>query len=155
VSFFQVDAEAPYDLVVIAEVYSDIAEGAYTTNDGIVPPQKIYMVFANGYPKCDLDPPCFCGVQSFETYTAVGNTELNLTSDASSIKASEGNLYNLINILYAAVRLDLGHWTADNVSVTFSSKMLAQLFPRDIYQHYIVQERHSAIHSHSEHACRK
>ncbi|KAJ6564582.1 hypothetical protein B0H19DRAFT_1374850 [Mycena capillaripes] len=108
-------------LSISAEVYWDIADGAYTTNDGIVPPQKIYMVFADGYPKCDPDPPSFCGVQPFETYTAVGNTELNVISNASSIKASEGNLYNLINILYAAVRLDLGRWTADNIFTNTTS----------------------------------
>jgi hypothetical protein len=124
VSFLQFDAEVPDDLVVIAEVYWDIADGAYTTIDGIVP-QKMYMVFADGYTKCDPDPPYFCGIQPFETYTAVGDTELNVIRNASSIRASEANLYNLINILYAAVRLDLGHWTADNVSATFSSKMLA------------------------------
>ncbi|KAJ7093585.1 hypothetical protein C8R44DRAFT_645906, partial [Mycena epipterygia] len=115
-------------LNISAEVYWDIANGAYTTSDGIVPPQKIYMVFANGYPKCDLDPPYFCGIQPFETYAAVGNTELNVIQNASSIKASEGNLYNLINILYAAVRLDLGHWTADNIFTnTTSFKSVIQL----------------------------
>ncbi|KAF7339001.1 hypothetical protein MVEN_01976300 [Mycena venus] len=95
--FLQFDAEAPDDLGVIAEVYWDIADGAYTTTDGII---HHLSVASN----------------RFETYTAVGNTELNVFSNASNITASEGNLYNLINILYAAVRLDLGHWTADNLN---------------------------------------
>jgi hypothetical protein len=99
---------------LIAEAYADIYNKLYTTVEGM--PQHVYKVIAEGQPSCDSLPPFPCVVPNFTWYNAIGNTDLNILPNASSIAADEGNLYNVINVFYAAVRLDLGHWTPDNVS---------------------------------------
>ncbi|KAJ7919442.1 hypothetical protein B0H13DRAFT_2656743 [Mycena leptocephala] len=87
----------------------------------------VYKVIAEGQPNCTVSAPFFCVIPSFTSYNVIGNTDLNILPSASSIAADEGNLYNVINIFYAAVRLDLGHWTSDNVFTnTTSFKQLIQ-----------------------------
>lgn len=100
------------------DAYQDIYNGLYTANelDGQPGSQKVYKVVADGQPECNPDPPFACVIPEFAHYNAIGNTDLNIMPGPSSIMADEGLLYNVMNIFYAAVRLDLGHWTADNVS---------------------------------------
>ncbi|KAJ7936076.1 hypothetical protein B0H13DRAFT_2304153 [Mycena leptocephala] len=95
---------------VSGEAYEDIYHGRYVTTGAQGLDQKIYKVIANGWPKCDSNPR------------------------PSSIAADEGNLYNIITIFYAAVRLDLGHWTPDNVftnTTSFNNSMLPPDFSAD------------------------
>ncbi|KAJ7323941.1 hypothetical protein DFH08DRAFT_887191 [Mycena albidolilacea] len=104
---------------ISAEAYADIYNKLYTTVEGI--PQHVYKVVAEGQPSCDSSPPSPCVVPNFTWYNAIGNTDLNILPNASSIAADEGNLYNVINVFYAAVRLDLGHWTPDNIFTNTTS----------------------------------
>lgn len=102
---------------VTEEVYWDIYNSLYITNDNESLSQKVYKVVATGHPRCDSPSPCF--IPSFDFYNAIGNSDLNILGGedgAASVAAGEGKLYNMINIFYAAVRLDLGHWTPENVS---------------------------------------
>ncbi|KAJ7628071.1 hypothetical protein B0H17DRAFT_556149 [Mycena rosella] len=108
---------------ISSEAYWDIYNGAYTTNitngqTGL--PQKIYKVVADGQPSCDTSPPFFCVIPTFTSYNAIGNTDLNIVG-FTDILANLSSLYNVINVLYAAVRLDLGHWTADNLFTNTTS----------------------------------
>ncbi|KAJ6448351.1 hypothetical protein C8R45DRAFT_1057401 [Mycena sanguinolenta] len=96
---------------VSTEAYQDIYSGLYVTNDTNALSQHVYKVIAEGQPSCETSAP----------YNAIGNTDLNILPSASSIAADEGNLYNVISVFYAAVRLDLGHWTADNVFTNTTS----------------------------------
>ncbi|KAJ7247541.1 hypothetical protein C8J57DRAFT_1475768 [Mycena rebaudengoi] len=105
----------------IEEAYQEIYRGLYkTVDDGTnALIQHVYKVIAEGQPHCDK--PSSCNVPEFTTYNAIGNIDLNILPNASSIAADEGNLYNVITIFYAAVRLDLGHWTGDNVFTNTTS----------------------------------
>ncbi|KAJ7936041.1 hypothetical protein B0H13DRAFT_1589924, partial [Mycena leptocephala] len=119
---------------VSGEAYEDIYHGRYVTTGAQGLDQKIYKVIANGWPKCDSNPPFACVVPQFDHYNAIGNTDLNILPGPSSIAADEGNLYNIITIFYAAVRLDLGHWTPDNVftnTTSFNNSMLPPDFSAD------------------------
>ncbi|KAJ7279769.1 hypothetical protein C8J57DRAFT_1570839 [Mycena rebaudengoi] len=112
------------------EAYLDIYDRLYTTvddNDPTSLSQHVYKVIAEGQPNCDSSAPFFCVIPTFASYNAIGNTDLNILPSASSIAADERNLYNVINVFYAAVRLDLGHWTADNVFTNTTS--FKQLIP--------------------------
>ncbi|KAJ7936047.1 hypothetical protein B0H13DRAFT_1853749 [Mycena leptocephala] len=119
---------------VSGEAYEDIYHGRYVTTGAQGLDQKIYKVIANGWPKCDSNPPFACVIPPFDHYNAIGNTDLNILPGPSSIAADEGNLYNIITIFYAAVRLDLGHWTPDNVftnTTSFNNSMLPPDFSAD------------------------
>ncbi|KAJ7020883.1 hypothetical protein C8F04DRAFT_1315732, partial [Mycena alexandri] len=105
---------------IMGEAYRDIATGLYTTNGTTQPSQQIYKVIAQGVPNCDPSPPFQCVVPPFTSYNAIGNIDLNILG-ASDIAADEGNLYNIVNVFYAGVRLDLGHWTADNLFTNTTS----------------------------------
>ncbi|KAJ7664108.1 hypothetical protein B0H17DRAFT_1256561, partial [Mycena rosella] len=98
------------------EAYWDIYNGKYVTNATALP-QPIYKVIAHGEPSCDS----ICTVGNFSFYDSIGNTALNILPGPKKILADEGNLYNMIKIFYAAVRLDLGHWTADNLFTNTTS----------------------------------
>ncbi|KAF8183560.1 hypothetical protein K438DRAFT_1766846 [Mycena galopus ATCC 62051] len=50
----------------------------------------------------------------------MGNIDLNILG-ATDIAGDEQNLYSVINVFYAGVRLDLGHWTADNLFTNTTS----------------------------------
>ncbi|KAJ7188755.1 hypothetical protein C8R46DRAFT_29319 [Mycena filopes] len=100
------------------EAYYDIYAGSYITNN-TDSPQKVYKVVANGHPQCDSPAACF--IPTFDFYNAIGNNDLNILGGPSDIAADQANLYNLINIFYSAVRLDLGHWTPDNVFTNTTS----------------------------------
>ncbi|KAJ7190363.1 hypothetical protein GGX14DRAFT_483363, partial [Mycena pura] len=101
------------------EGYQDIYNGLYITNSSTLT-QKVNKVIANGRPNCDDNPPFFCSIGEFDHYNAIGNIDLNII-DMSLIEADVRNLYNIIEILFAAVRLDLGHWVADNVFTNTTS----------------------------------
>lgn len=120
----------------IAEAYTDIYNRLYVTNDTTILSQHVYKVIAEGQPDCTVSAPFFCVIPSFTSYNAIGNTDLNILP---SIAADEGNLYSVINIFYAAVRLDLGHWTSDNVSCSISSTFSRSFVSRGVHQYYIVQ----------------
>ncbi|KAJ7197798.1 hypothetical protein GGX14DRAFT_667617 [Mycena pura] len=112
---------------IMGEAYGDISNGLYTSNGTTThPSQQIYKVIAQGEPSCDQSPPFHCVVGLFTSYNAISNTDLNILG-ASDIAADEANLYNVINVLYAGVRLDLGHWTADNLFTNTTS--FRQLIP--------------------------
>ncbi|KAJ7622739.1 hypothetical protein DFH06DRAFT_1447251, partial [Mycena polygramma] len=98
------------------EAYQDIYNKLYVTLTD--PPQYVYKVIAEG-PICDT--PSLCVSPTFPTYNAIGNTDLNVSPTPSSIAADEGNLLNVVAIFYSAVRLDLGHWTGDNVFTNTTS----------------------------------
>ncbi|KAF8205178.1 hypothetical protein K438DRAFT_1818682, partial [Mycena galopus ATCC 62051] len=113
------------------EAYEDIYNKLYTTNEingmtGIS--QEIYTVLAEGQPNCDTSPPFSCVVPPFSWYNAIGNTDLNILPGPADVAADELNLYNVINVFYAAVRLDLGHWTADNVISPVYSNLSGLIF---------------------------
>ncbi|KAJ6499767.1 hypothetical protein DFH09DRAFT_945139, partial [Mycena vulgaris] len=76
--------------------------------------QEVYTVIAVGAPNCDSGTNS-CVVPPFTTYNAIGNVDLNILPGPFAIAANESNLYNVINVFYNAVRLDLGHWTANNI----------------------------------------
>ncbi|KAJ7507056.1 hypothetical protein B0H11DRAFT_1705968 [Mycena galericulata] len=100
------------------EAYQDIYNKLYTTNftngkTGVL--QEVYKVIADGQPSCQTSAPFSCVIPPFSWYNAIGNTDLNILPAPSSIEANEGNLYNVINVFFDAVRLDLGHWTGKNV----------------------------------------
>ncbi|KAJ7764321.1 hypothetical protein B0H16DRAFT_1799816 [Mycena metata] len=100
------------------ETYGDIYSGLYITNDEdiTVLSQKVYKVVASGHPECSEQPPFACTIPSFDFYNAIGNTDLGIINGgAEDIAADEDNLYNVIKVFFAAVRLDLGHWTPDNI----------------------------------------
>ncbi|KAJ6481349.1 hypothetical protein DFH09DRAFT_1341289 [Mycena vulgaris] len=123
---------------VSAEAYWDIWNKQYTTNttNGQDLTQEIYKVIAQGQPKCDPNPPFACAVPQFTNYNAIGNTDLNILPGPSSIPADINNLQNVISILYAAVRLDLGHWTPDNLFInttSFKTQILSTNIPADTY----------------------
>ncbi|KAJ6542448.1 hypothetical protein DFH09DRAFT_1088999 [Mycena vulgaris] len=105
---------------IMGEAYRDISTGLYATNGKTQPSQQIYKVIAQGKPNCDPSPPFQCVVPPFTSYNAIGNIDLNILG-ASDIAADEGNLYNVVNVFYAGVRLDLGHWTADNLFTNTTS----------------------------------
>ncbi|KAJ7734121.1 hypothetical protein B0H16DRAFT_1327757 [Mycena metata] len=105
---------------IMGEAYRDISTGLYATNGTTQPSQQIYKVIAQGEPNCDPSPPFQCVVPPFTSYNAIGNIDLNILG-ASDIAADEGNLYNIVNVFYAGVRLDLGHWTADNLFTNTTS----------------------------------
>ncbi|KAJ6464773.1 hypothetical protein C8R47DRAFT_991824, partial [Mycena vitilis] len=98
------------------EAYQDIYNKRYVTLTE--PPQYVYKVIAEG-PICD--PPSLCVSPKFPTYNAISNTNLDVSSTPSSIAADEGNLLNVVAIFYAAVRLDLGHWTGNNIFTNTTS----------------------------------
>ncbi|KAF8205171.1 hypothetical protein K438DRAFT_532743 [Mycena galopus ATCC 62051] len=112
---------------ISTEAYQDIYNKLYTTNGTTGISQEIYTVLAEGQPSCDTSPPFSCVVPPFSLYNAIGNTDLNILPGPADVAADEVNLYNVINVFYAAVRLDLGHWTADNVFTNTTS--FAQLVP--------------------------
>ncbi|KAF8205170.1 hypothetical protein K438DRAFT_1757160 [Mycena galopus ATCC 62051] len=112
---------------ISTEAYQDIYNKLYTTNGTTGISQEIYTVLAEGQPSCDSSPPFSCVVPPFSWYNAIGNTDLNILPGPADVAADEVNLYNVINVFYAAVRLDLGHWTADNVFTNTTS--FAQLVP--------------------------
>ncbi|KAJ6600261.1 hypothetical protein DFH09DRAFT_901460, partial [Mycena vulgaris] len=76
--------------------------------------QEVYTVIAVGAPNCDSGTNS-CVVPPFTTYNAIGNIDLNILPGPFAIAANESNLYNVINVFYNAVRLDLGHWTTNNI----------------------------------------
>ncbi|KAJ6534297.1 hypothetical protein B0H19DRAFT_1272013 [Mycena capillaripes] len=76
--------------------------------------QEVYTVIAVGAPNCDSGTNS-CVVPPFTTYNAIGNVDLNILPGPFAIAANESNLYNVINVFYNAVRLDLGHWTTNNI----------------------------------------
>ncbi|KAJ7507058.1 hypothetical protein B0H11DRAFT_1903053 [Mycena galericulata] len=103
---------------ISGEAYQDIYNKLYTANftngeTGVL--QEVYKVAADGQPSCQKSAPFSCVIPPFSWYNAIGNTDLNILPGPSSIEANEGNLYNVINVFFDAVRLDLGHWTGDNV----------------------------------------
>ncbi|KAJ7622723.1 hypothetical protein DFH06DRAFT_1447230 [Mycena polygramma] len=107
---------------ISGEAYMDIYNKLYVTLTD--PPQYVYKVIAAG-PICDT--PSACAIPTFSTYNAIGNSDLNVSPTPSSIAADVRNLFNVIAIFYAAVRLDVGHWTRDNVFTnTTSFKQLVQ-----------------------------
>ncbi|KAJ7656504.1 hypothetical protein DFH06DRAFT_991761, partial [Mycena polygramma] len=101
---------------ISGEAYMDIYNKLYVTLTD--PPQYVYKVIAAG-PICDT--PSACAIPTFSTYNAIGNSDLNVSPTPSSIAADVGNLLNVITVFYAAVRLDLGHWTGDNVFTNTTS----------------------------------
>ncbi|KAJ6578061.1 hypothetical protein B0H19DRAFT_1253346 [Mycena capillaripes] len=105
---------------IMGEAYGDISNRLYATNGTTYPSQQIYKVIAQGKPNCDRSPPFQCVIPPFTSYDAIGNIDLNILG-AKDIAADEGNLYNVINIFYGGVRLDLGHWTADNLFTNTTS----------------------------------
>ncbi|KAJ7904926.1 hypothetical protein B0H13DRAFT_1881513 [Mycena leptocephala] len=99
----------------------------YVTNGTTRPSQQIYKVIAQGKPNCDPSPPFQCVIPPFTSYNAIGSIDLNILG-ATDVAADEGNLYNVINVFYGGVRLDLGHWTADNLFTnTTSFKQLVRV----------------------------
>ncbi|KAJ7770312.1 hypothetical protein DFH07DRAFT_880367 [Mycena maculata] len=103
---------------ISGEAYEDIYNKLYTTNftngqNGVL--QEVYKVIAEGQPNCTTSSLVSCVIPPFSWYNAIGNTDLNILPGPSSIEANEGNLYNVVNVFFNAVRLDLGHWTGNNV----------------------------------------
>ncbi|KAJ7160610.1 hypothetical protein C8R43DRAFT_881412, partial [Mycena crocata] len=106
------------------DVYWEIANGHYESQPtkGQNTTQKVYRVTADGHPQCatpTLPHSCFIPQppDTFPTYRAIGNTDLNiLPGGPGGIQADVNNLYNAMNVFHSAVRLDLGNWTPDNVS---------------------------------------
>ncbi|KAJ7904933.1 hypothetical protein B0H13DRAFT_1881521 [Mycena leptocephala] len=105
---------------IMGEAYEDISNRLYVTNGTTHPSQQIYKVIAQGKPNCDPSPPFQCVIPPFTSYNAIGNIDLNILG-ATDVAADEGNLYNVINVFYSGVRLDLGHWTADNLFTNTTS----------------------------------
>ncbi|KAF7344704.1 hypothetical protein MVEN_01630900 [Mycena venus] len=105
---------------IMGEAYGDISNRLYVTNGTTHPFQQIYKVIAQGNPNCDLSPPFQCVIPSFTSYNAIGNVDHKILG-ATDIAADEANLYNVINVFYGAVRLDLGHWTPDNLFTNTTS----------------------------------
>ncbi|KAF7342689.1 hypothetical protein MSAN_02026800 [Mycena sanguinolenta] len=113
------------------EAYWDIYSMAYATISPM--PEMMYKVLAEGQPSCDPDPPFYCHIPDFSMYNAIGVTDLSVNSSNTSIQAHVSNLVNVITVFYAAVRLDLGHWTADNLFTNVTS-FTNSLQPFDIGQ---------------------
>ncbi|KAJ7278280.1 hypothetical protein C8J57DRAFT_1306374 [Mycena rebaudengoi] len=105
---------------IMGEAYGDISNRLYTSNGTTHPSQQIYKVIAQGEPSCNPSPPFQCVIRPFTSYSAISNIDLNILG-ASDIAADEANLYNVINVFYAGVRLDLGHWTVDNLFTNTTS----------------------------------
>ncbi|KAF7336482.1 hypothetical protein MSAN_02302900 [Mycena sanguinolenta] len=116
---------------ISSEAYWDIYNMSYTTTTQ--PPEMIYKVLAEGQPTCDPDPPFYCHIPDFSMYNAIGATDLSVRDNNISIQAHVANLVNVVTVLYAAVRLDLGHWTADNL-FTNATSFNNSILPFDISQ---------------------
>ncbi|KAJ6468051.1 hypothetical protein DFH09DRAFT_1294798 [Mycena vulgaris] len=104
---------------ITGEAYSEIYHKLYSTPyfnniEYNTTQQEVYTVIAVGAPNCDSGTNS-CVVPPFTTYNAIGNIDLNILPGPFAIAANESNLYNVINVFYNAVRLDLGHWTTNNI----------------------------------------
>jgi hypothetical protein len=124
--------------IYLGEAYVDIANKLYASNGTTHPSQQIYKVIAKGEPSCDPSP---CVIRPFTSYNAISNIDLNILN-ASDIAADEANLYNVINVFYAGVRLDLGHWTVDNVCHIISSYLYMDfclIHLQAVHQYHVLQ----------------
>ncbi|KAJ7825577.1 hypothetical protein B0H14DRAFT_3874426 [Mycena olivaceomarginata] len=71
---------------ISAKAYMDIYNKLCATVEGT--PQYFYKVIAEV--SCDSSPPFPCGIPNFTWYNAIGNTDIDILPDASSIAANEG-----------------------------------------------------------------
>ncbi|KAJ6484838.1 hypothetical protein C8R45DRAFT_829538, partial [Mycena sanguinolenta] len=114
------------------EAYWDIFSMGYTTTSQV--PERIYKVLAKGQPSCDLDPSFYCHIPDFSMYNAIGATDPLVRENNMSIRANVSNLINVVTVRYAAVSLDLGHWTEDNLftnTTSFNNLIRPFDIPRD------------------------
>nr|GAT48164.1 predicted protein [Mycena chlorophos] len=120
---------------ISGEEYVEIFNKLYQTNiinNAVTDEtQEVYKVTVTGQPNCETSPPFACTIPPFTSYIAVGNTDLNILPSVTSVAANVSNLYNVATVFFYAVRLDLGHWTADNV-FTNTSAFNASIAPASL-----------------------
>lgn len=107
------------------EAYEGIYYGDYVTNDNAA--QRIRNVLLQANPNCtskDVDCP---RPHVYPTFiNAIGQTDLQIISNVrGETNINVDTLYNLLEVFYHAVRLDLGKWTKDNVSLILTVRSLA------------------------------
>ncbi|KAF9023284.1 hypothetical protein BDZ89DRAFT_1070028 [Hymenopellis radicata] len=100
------------------EAYEGIFFGMYHTNDNADVDQPIRTVFVEALPTCGDTTPC-TAVRPHVAWTfieAIGQTDLQIVGDINSKTLIDiQTLYNLLEVFYHAVRIDLGRWTSDNI----------------------------------------
>ncbi len=115
------------------EAYEGIYFGLYHTSDSVgTVDQPIRTVFVEALPTCDTTTSGSCTpVRPHVAWTfieAIGQTDLQIVGNTSTKTLIDmQTLYNLLEVFYHAVRIDLGRWSPDNVTLSYSSSSSSSL----------------------------
>ncbi|KAF8905705.1 hypothetical protein CPB85DRAFT_909723 [Mucidula mucida] len=103
------------------EAYEGIYFGLYHTSDSVgTVDQPIRTVFVEALPTCDTTTSSSCTpVRPHVAWTfieAIGQTDLQIVGNTTTKTLIDmQTLYNLLEVFYHAVRIDLGRWSRDNI----------------------------------------
>jgi len=112
------------------DAYKPIYHQRYVSRNSDPPGQlyKVTALFVPSCPTCDSETPNI----PITWYNAIALSDLSLVADLVNyqkiVEAEPLTLQNLGQVLYAAVRLDLGHWTPNNI-LTNKSALNAAVIP--------------------------
>ncbi|EIM86560.1 uncharacterized protein STEHIDRAFT_121476 [Stereum hirsutum FP-91666 SS1] len=111
------------------DAYTPIYDGQYVLAENITTSRThnvgdpLYKVIATFVPYCADDNTTICDTRPEEweltMYNGIAQSDLSIVADASNcedaVKASLDTLLNYVQVFYAGIRLDLGHWTPNNI----------------------------------------
>ncbi|KAH7929541.1 hypothetical protein BV22DRAFT_1080730 [Leucogyrophana mollusca] len=123
------------------DAYQPIYNTQYVTTAS--PAQQLYKVIVQFQPGPCSDSSCNSQSPNLTIafYNGISLTDLSIVADTgsytSAVKASTATLQNLAQVFYAAVRLDLGHWTENNI-FTNMQVLQATITPGPSYANSIV-----------------
>jgi hypothetical protein len=134
---------------LLGEAYQPIYNSQYVING--TQPEKIYKLRIEGQPSCGNLSSDQC-VQERPNigrtlYNAIGQVDLSVIDNPSLVEADIGTVLNLLEIFYAALRIDFGHWTPNNVGESlyflyrFGSLTLlaAYIWPLALHEYHGIQ----------------